>query len=58
MFFVNKHNTINTNDAYNITKNNSLYNVTDNQYLLKRSSIQVMSPIILQDITITVMNIM
>ena len=32
MFFINKHNTINTNDTYNITKNNSLYKVIDNNY--------------------------
>ena len=34
--FINKHNTINTNDTYNITKNNSLYNVTDNKYNTKQ----------------------
>ena len=34
--FINKHNTINTNDTYNITKKNSLYNVTDNQYFTKK----------------------
>ena len=33
--FINKHNTINTTDTYNVTKNNSLYNVTDNQYFTK-----------------------
>ena len=35
--FINKHNTINTNDTYNITKKNSLYNVTDNQYFTKKN---------------------
>ena len=30
--FINKHNTINTNDTYNITNNNNLYNVTDKKY--------------------------
>ena len=29
--FINKHNTFNTSDTYNITKNNSLYEVTDTQ---------------------------
>ena len=33
--FINKHNTINTNDTYNIPKNNSLYNVTGNNYCTK-----------------------
>ena len=37
MFFINKHNTINTNGTYNITKNNSLYNVTDNNYYTKKN---------------------
>ena len=37
MFFINKHNTINTNDTYNITKNNSLYNVTDNSYYTNKN---------------------
>ena len=35
--FINQHNTINTNDTYNITKKNSLYNVTDNQYFTKKN---------------------
>ena len=34
--FINKHNTINTNDTYNITKNNSLFNVTGNNYHIKK----------------------
>ena len=34
--FINKHNTINTNDTYNITKDNSLYNVTGNNYYTKK----------------------
>ena len=34
--FINKHNTINTNDTYNITKNNSLCNVTDKNYYTKK----------------------
>ena len=56
--FINKHNTINTNGTYNIAKNNSLYNVTDNNYDTKTNLLQVISPTILQDITITIMNIM
>ena len=39
--FINKHNTINTNDTYNITKNNSLYNVTDNNYYTEKNLTQV-----------------
>ena len=35
--FINKHNTINTNDTYNITKNKSLYNVTGNNYYTKKT---------------------
>ena len=35
--FINKHNTINTNDTYYITKNNSLYDVTDNKYYTKKN---------------------
>ena len=35
--FIFKHNTINTNDTYNITENNSLYNVTDNNYYTKKN---------------------
>ena len=54
----NKHNTINTNDTYNVTKNNSLYNVTDNNYYTKASTIQVTSLKTLQDIIITIMNTM
>ena len=34
--FSNKHNTINTNDTYNIIKNNNLYHVTDNTYYTKQ----------------------
>ena len=34
--FINKHNTINTNDTYNITKNNNLYNVTGNNCYTKK----------------------
>ena len=37
VFFINKHNTINTNDTYNKTKNNSLYYVTDNNYYTKKN---------------------
>ena len=33
--FINKHNTINTNGTYNITRNNSLFNITDNNYYTK-----------------------
>ena len=33
--FINKHNTINTNGTYNITKNNSLFNITGNNYYTK-----------------------
>ena len=36
--FINKHNTINTNDTYNVTKNTSLYNVTDTNYYTKKIS--------------------
>ena len=35
--FINKHNTINTNDTYNVTNNNSLYNVTDTNYYTKKN---------------------
>ena len=35
--FINKHNTINTNDTYNITKKNSLYNVTENNYYTEKN---------------------
>ena len=35
--FINKHNTINTNDTYNITRNNSLYDVIDNNYYTKKN---------------------
>ena len=34
---INKHNTINTYDAYNITKNNNLFNTTDNDYYTKKN---------------------
>ena len=54
--FINKHNTINTNDTHNITKNNRLYNVTDNNYHTKKQTIQEISPTILHDLTITGMN--
>ena len=33
---IGKHNTINTNDTYNITKNNNLFNVTDNDYYIRK----------------------
>ena len=33
---INKHNTINTNDTYNISKTNNLLNITDNQYFTKK----------------------
>ena len=33
---INKHNTINTDDTYNITKNNNLFNITDNNYYTKK----------------------
>ena len=35
--FINKHNIINTNDTYNVTKNYSLYNVTVNNYYTKKN---------------------
>ena len=35
--FIHKHNTINTNDTYNVAKNSSLYNVTDNNYYTKNN---------------------
>ena len=34
--FINKHNTINTNDTYDITKDNSLYDVIGNNYYTKK----------------------
>ena len=34
---INKHNTIYTNDTYNIAKNNSLHNATDNNYYTKKN---------------------
>ena len=34
---INKHNTINTDDTYNITKNNNLFNITDNNYYTKKN---------------------
>ena len=34
--FINKHNTINTNDTNNITKKNSLYNVAGINYYTKK----------------------
>ena len=34
--FINKHNTISTNDTYNVTKNIDLYNATDNNYYTKQ----------------------
>ena len=33
---INKHNTINTNGTYNISKTNNLLNITDNQYFTKK----------------------
>ena len=33
---INKHNTINTNDTYNISKTNNIFNTTDNQYFTKK----------------------
>ena len=36
--FINKQNTINTNDTYNITKNGSLYNVAGNNFYTKKNS--------------------
>ena len=35
--FINRHNTINTNVTYSITKDNRLYNVTDNNYHAKKN---------------------
>ena len=34
---INKHNTINTDDTYNITKNNNLFNIIDNNYYTKKN---------------------
>ena len=57
--FIVKHNTMNANDTYNMTKNNRLYNVTGNNYYTKKEFlIRIISPTILQDITITIMNTM
>ena len=33
---INKHNTINTNDTYNMSKTNDLLNIADNQYLQRK----------------------
>ena len=35
--FINKHNTINAYDTYNITINNSLFNITDNNYYTEKN---------------------
>ena len=35
--FINKHNTINTDDTYNITENNNLFNITDNNYYTQKN---------------------
>ena len=37
--FINKHNTINANGTYNITKTTDLYNITDNNYYTEKSII-------------------
>ena len=34
---INKHNTINTDDTYNIIKNNNIFNLTDNNYYTKKN---------------------
>ena len=46
--FINKHNTINTNDTYSITNNVDLYNVTGNNCYIKKSIILDTSPTILR----------
>ena len=46
-----------SNDTYNTTKKNNLFNMTDNNFL-QRKIIQAISLIMLQDITITIMNTM
>ena len=33
---INKHNTLSTNDTYNISKTNNTFNTTDNQYFTKK----------------------
>ena len=56
--FINKHNTINTNDTYNVTKIIVYIMLLIMVTILKRISIQVISLITLQDIVITLMNTM
>ena len=34
---INKHNTINTDDTYNIAKDNNLFNFTGNNYYTKKN---------------------
>ena len=34
---INEHNTINTNDTYNVTKNINLFNITDNNYYTEKN---------------------
>ena len=55
---INKHNTINTDDTYSITKITTYLILLIRITILKRTSIHVLSPITLQDIAITLMNIM
>ena len=55
---INKHNTNDTNDTYNRIRIIVYIMLLVINILLKRTSIQVISPIILQDITITTMRIM
>ena len=55
---IKKHNTINTNDTYNIMKIIIDLILLIIIIILKRTSIQVRSPTILQDITITTVSIM
>ena len=45
---INKHNTINTNDTYNVSKTNNVLNFPDNNYYTKKTPIQVISLITLQ----------
>ena len=56
---INKHNTINTNDTYNVAKIIKLVNSNYDSYISQRKkNIKVISLIISQDITITIMSIM
>ena len=56
---INEHNNINTNDTYNVTKiKKKFVNFNDSMYFTKKIEHNKISLIILQDIAITIMNIM